>query len=582
MCGLAAFFQRDKIFSQELIQQVDRDLYHRGPDSGGSYIKPGFALIHRRLSILDISHDANQPMFTANNSISIVFNGEIYNYKVLRDELKSRGVRFNTSSDTEVVLEGYQVWGEKLFDKLEGMFGFVIVDQRKGTGFAVRDQLGIKPLYMRVNSRDNLIGFSSEIRPLLRMGAVTVDPLALGELLEYGWAAGTKTNLNEIEMLLPGTVATISLSTGKVSISRYYNFLETLQFESIQNRSFNEVVEETNLLIQKSVQDHLMSDVGYSVQLSGGVDSSLIASIVSDIDNNTKSYGIDLGNYEYNEKIFRNKVVDKYQLDHDEIKMNGIMFADALPRAVRHMEGPVPHGGCVFLMLLCDSIKKNSKVVLTGEGADEFFGGYERYSLWNKSMWQERFSRWLPSVLLPNTQPFKTIRKLSGKEAAVKASVYGNTDVLFKIFPSLIPDYTYREAVSSKFNDFRSKMFAVDQTSYLQSLLVRQDKMSMAASVEARVPFVHLPLVEYVNKIPHQLRAPGGITKPILKKVTEKYLPKEFVNRRKIGLLLPYDKWCDDPNALGRYLDYLTDADSKLSRFTEGNKLEIAVDNFRS
>ena len=256
------------------------------------------------------------------------------------------------------------------------------------------------------------------------------------------------------------------------------------------------------------------------------------------------------------EKVYRKEVVDSYELNYHEMKMDGVMFADALPRAVKHMEGPVPHGGCVLLMLLCDYIKQDSKVVLTGEGADEFFGGYERYSLWNKNMWQERFSRWLPHMLMPNITPFKTIKKISGKDAVVKSSVYGDTSVLFDVFPGLMQDGGYREAVSGKFSDFRTRMFAVDQTSYLQSLLVRQDKMAMAASVEARVPFVHLPLVEFVNNIPNKLRAPGGITKPILKKITEKYLPADFVNRRKIGLILPYDKWCDDPMALGRYLDF--------------------------
>ena len=582
MCGLAAYFEKDEFFSDVLIEQADKDLFHRGPDAGGSIIKKGFALVHRRLSIIDTSVSANQPMHSRDDTVSLVFNGEIYNYLALKEELISLGVSFTTSSDTEVVLEGYKFWGEDLFFKLEGMFGLVIVDEKLGIAIAARDHLGIKPLYMR--KTNGPIGFASEIRPLMRLGRVSVDTAALGELLEFGWAAGTKSNLNEIELIDPGTYKKLSLNDGTIKSVQYFNILDTFSNQN-QHQSFEQVTNEVEAMIEESVTDHLMSDVGFAVQLSGGVDSSLITSIVSKKMSNCgplNSFGVDLGDYENDEKVYRREVTKSCVLNHHEVKMDGVTFANALPRAIRHMEGPVPHGGCVMLMSLCDEIKKTHKVVLAGEGADEFFGGYQRYSNWRKSEWQERIGKVIPASILPNVSPFKTIKKYNGKDIAVQSSVYVDNQVLQKIFPSLLPSSSHRQIVSSKFKDFRTRLFAIDQTAYLQSLLVRQDKMSMAASVETRVPFTHLPLAKLVNGISHNIRVPGEITKPILKKIALKHFSEKFVNRRKNGLLLPYEKWCDDPKALGRYLNLLTDSDSKLAAFSEGNSLKKTVDRFRS
>ena len=242
----------------------------------------------------------------------------------------------------------------------------------------------------------------------------------------------------------------------------------------------------------------------------------------------------------------------------------------------------MPHGGCVFLMQLCDFISKTSKVVLTGEGADEFFGGYERYGNWKKLQWQERLGRWLPSSIIPDQRPFKGIKRFSGRDAAVGASVYGDTRVLWDIFPALASGKGARDEASGRFQDFRSRLLAVDQSAYLESLLVRQDKMSMAASVESRVPFVHLPLVREVNALAHSLRIPGGETKPILKQIAERYLPRDLLYRRKVGLTLPYAAWCDNPKTLGRYLEFLESPSSRLSTYSSTGALKSAVERFRA
>ena len=269
-----------------------------------STLFPYTTLFRSRLSIIDTSVSANQPMHSRDDTVSLVFNGEIYNYLALKEELISLGVSFTTSSDTEVVLEGYKFWGEDLFFKLEGMFGLVIVDEKLGIAIAARDHLGIKPLYMR--KTNGPIGFASEIRPLMRLGRVSVDTAALGELLEFGWAAGTKSNLNEIELIDPGTYKKLSLNDGTIKSVQYFNILDTFSNQN-QHQSFEQVTNEVEAMIEESVTDHLMSDVGFAVQLSGGVDSSLITSIVSKKMSNSgplNSFGVDLGDYENDEKVY--------------------------------------------------------------------------------------------------------------------------------------------------------------------------------------------------------------------------------------------------------------------------------------
>jgi asparagine synthase (glutamine-hydrolysing) len=233
-------------------------------------------------------------------------------------------------------------------------------------------------------------------------------------------------------------------------------------------------------------------------------------------------------------------------------------------------------------MLLCERIRKHTKVVLTGEGADEMFGGYQRYARWRKTRWQERLGRFLPTRILPPLWPVAGMRRMGGLDAAAYASVYHDFRTVQKVFPDLVPKPGAREAASRRFSGFRDRLFAVDQAAYLESLLVRQDKMSMAASVEARVPFVHMPLLRLVNSLPHPLRAPGGDTKPLLKRIAERHLPHDLIHRRKIGLWLPYEEWFADANGAGGYLDDLTGAESRLAAYAEKEKLAALVEKCRA
>lgn len=578
MCGFVALSEPGRLFDESLVAGMESDLHHRGPDSGGTVVEPGVALAFRRLAILDPAAGSDQPMTDPSGRRTIVFNGEIYNYRRLRTELEAAGTRFRTSGDTEVALAAYTAWGTDCFARFEGMFAIVIVDRDSEELIAARDPFGIKPLYLA--RRGRLTSLASEMRPLARLFPVAVDPTALSELLVFRFAAGRLSNLAGIESLPGGSCMVQSLRTGEHRTHRFCDPIDSIRPD--HGIDPDSAVEQARAAVIASVRDHLASDVGYTVQLSGGVDSSLVSAIARrETEGSIASFGVHIPGYDQDEAPYRRQAVERIGLEHSEITLDGHAFADALPRAVRHMEGPVPHYGCVMLMLLCDSIRARSKVVLTGEGADELFGGYKRYDIWRDLATKGRLARLVPGWMWPVLQRWREIQRYSGRDPAIFGAVYHDFMALNRLFPDLVPAPGVREAAAARFSDFRDRMFAVDQTAYLPSLLMRQDKMAMAASVEARVPFTHMPLARVVNAFPAAVRAPGGETKPILKTVAEEFLPHDLIHRRKVGLALPLNQWLEDPAGLGRYLDHLTQPDSRLAAFTEPARLRDIVERFR-
>jgi len=579
VCGFVALAEPGRTFAPDLLANLQNDLLHRGPDSGGVLAEPGVGLAFRRLAVLDPAATSDQPMTDLTGRYSLVFNGEIYNFHRLRTELEEAGVRFRTTGDTEVILAGYAHWGEAVFDRLEGMFAAVIVDRSERRLVAARDPFGIKPLYLLLT--DRLVAFASEMRPFARLTRLTPDPAALAELLVFRFAAGRLSNLSSIDSVPGGTVVTVSLDDSSIAERQFCDPLDTLAPDPAINA--DAAAAQAHEAFTQSLRDHLASDVGYTVQLSGGVDSSLVSALAArETDEQLISFGVHIPNYEGDEAPFRERAVERIGLDHHEVSLDGTAFADALPRAVRHMEGPVPHYGCVMLMLLCDRIRSTSKVVLTGEGADELFGGYKRYGIWRDLRSKGRLARLVPNWAWPFLQRWREIQRYSGHDPAVYGAVYHDFLALNEMFPELVPVPGARESAAARFTDFRERMFAADQSAYLASLLMRQDKMAMAASVEARVPFTHMPLARVVNRFPNDVRAPGGETKPLLKRIAEEYLPHELIYRRKVGLALPLDEWLTDATSLGRYLELLTEPGAQLAAYTEPRRLRDAVEAFRA
>ena len=277
MCGLAAFFEPGRRFEDALLGGADRDLLHRGPDSAGHAAEPGWALVFRRLAIMDPGSASDQPMTDDSSRCTLIFNGEIYNFRKLRAELEAAGACFRTHGDTETILQGYLQWGEGIVDRLEGMYAFVLIDRKRNVALAARDPFGIKPLYLA--QRGSRIGIASEMRPLYRLAEPQPDEAALAELLTFTWAAGSLSNVRGIERVPGGTLLTIPLQGGPIARRRFCDVLDTLKpDDAISPAEAERIAEQA---VETSVREHLMSDVGYTLQLSGGIDSSLVAAMAS-------------------------------------------------------------------------------------------------------------------------------------------------------------------------------------------------------------------------------------------------------------------------------------------------------------
>jgi asparagine synthase (glutamine-hydrolysing) len=574
MCGLAALFEPERRFPPELLDAIEGDLLHRGPDSGGRTSGEGWALVFRRLAILDPTAAADQPMADPSGRYALIFNGEIYNYRALQSELRAAGVALRTDGDTETILEGFKLWGEAVFARLEGMFALVLVDRVAGVARAARDPLGIKPLYLA--RRGRLTAFASEMRPLLRFVEARPDAEALGELLTFRFAAGRRSNLAGIELVAPGTVVTLGLDGTAPRETRFDDPLATIEPGGATPESVEAALDD-------SVRDHLQSDVGFALQLSGGIDSSLVAMLAHRrVSGRLRSYGISLGDLLQDEGKWRRMAVERADVAHTELAIDNAAYADALPQAVATMEGPTAHTGCPMLMLLCREIRKTDRVVLTGEGADEFFGGYARYKNWRALRRQGAFARLVPDSAWRFLPRYARLRRYARHDPAIYAAAYFDHLAMEALFPDLRFGAGARGDAARRFADFRDRMTAVDQTAYLGSLLMRQDKMAMAASVEARVPFTYRPLAAKVNALARDLRVPGGTTKPVLKRIAEKHLPHDLIHRRKVGLTIPVADWMADAKGLGRYLDLLTEPNARLAGIGDGRKLRATVEDFRS
>lgn len=577
MCGLAAFFEPRRRFAEPLLEAVDDDLFHRGPDSGGRLSEPGCALVFRRLAILDPTAVADQPMTDPTGELTLIFNGEIYNYRDLQRQLRAAHVTLRTDGDTETILEGYRLWGPAVFARLDGMFALVLIDRRNGIAIAARDPLGIKPLYMA--RRGGFTGFASEMRPLRRFVGTRPDLTALPELLTFRYAAGRLSNLTDIELIPGGVMVELRLSDSSLRETRFDDPLDGFIAEPMTEAEAEARAESA---LTRSIETHLQSDVGFSVQLSGGVDSSLVTAIVAAaVPNRLRSYGISLGDLPEDESRWRAMVIAQTKVENEDILVRSIDYADALPQAVAAMEGPTAHTGCAMLMLLCRKIRTTDRVVLTGEGADEFFGGYARYRTWAALQRQARFANTVPSFAWPFLGRYRGLRRYAGHDPAYYAAVYHDHRAMAALFPDLRFGPGARAKVGERFHDFRDRMMAVDQSAYLSSLLMRQDKMSMAASVEARVPFAHRPLASVLNAIPRDIRIPGGTTKPLLKRIAERHLPHDLIHRRKVGLTIPVTDWLADPVGLGRYLEVLEEPDSALASYGDQHAIGALASDFR-
>lgn len=564
MCGfLVAFGDTISDHYQKLVQ-MGKSLRHRGPDSSRIYSQDDCFMYFHRLAIQDPANRSNQPMADFTKRFYLVFNGEIYNHKALRANLIKSGAPLQTYGDTEVLLYGLIQEREEFLQKVEGMFSFVFWDSRKKSFLAARDPFGIKPLYYV--SSQGLVLFASEPRCLRTFAHDSINLEALSELLVFRHAPQT-INLFEKVKSLPGghylrgennsqsenVFADPTMLLGSSSNDALEKFTEVSSLEEFVEKS-----------ISSAIKSHLTSDVGISLQLSGGVDSSLIASLCTrEKKLALASFGARVEQSEYDEAAFRLLVVNQCELEHEEVSISAESYADAFPKTILALDSPSPHYGCVALFLVCEQIAKKHKVTLTGEGADEMFGGYSRY---------QRLNSYTP-VSPRSLDDGKLLHS-----SVIFASCYTDWTDIQNLFPALDFRFQERCRVASQFSDNLRQIMALDHQCYLPSLLMRQDRVSMAHGLESRVPFVDWTLAKALARIPLRERMVGAATKPLLKKVAQRYLPASLINRRKNGLLLPIQSWLNNDKGLGMYLSALTDSTCCLSNYCSVKDLRLLVD----
>jgi len=537
-------------------------LHHRGPDDGGIYVDGNIGLGHRRLSIVDIAHGA-QPM--SNGGCTIVYNGEIYNHADCRPDLVARGHQFTTHCDTEAILHLYQEYGRDCVERLRGMFAFAMWDKRKNELFIARDRFGVKPLYY-VHTDDGSLYFASEIKALLEGDAIKpeINFNALSDQFANHGTTGDETLFTGVKRLLPGH--TMVWRDGKVDIREYWD----LEFEPKHDaRTDAEYIDEWRDLFEESVRLRLMSDVPLGMFLSGGIDSSAIAAMMSKmVDEPIKTFSIGFAEREANELEYARLVATTFGTDHHEITITPEQFFEALPKLVWHEDEPTGFVASVPLYFVSKLAQQHVKVVLTGEGSDEMMAGYGRYS---KSLsllsYGEKYESLTPFFVrdavrggvatLPAALNRKLNRTFLTRDSDIENLFLDN----FSVFPKAMQKKLFARETRERFEsenpfvlqndllansdaeDVLDKLLYADTKTYLHELLMKQDQMSMAASVESRVPFLDHKLAEFTARMPRELKLRGGTTKWILREAMKGILPTEILERPKMGFPVPIGRW---------------------------------------
>lgn len=568
MCGIVAIVAPDcsgHAREKELISARDK-MHHRGPDDSGIYIGPGIGLAHRRLSIVDVS-GGHQPMANENNSIWIVFNGEIYNHLDLKNELVAKGHVYKTKCDTETVLHLYEEEGIDCVRRLDGMFAFAIWDDKRKHLYAVRDRLGIKPLYYYKSNE--IFVLASEIKSLLEFTGVPRE-INYGRIEEYftfKYVAGEETLFKDIYSLVPGHY--LAYDKKNLIIRKYWD-IEEIDRGNDTLETMSSMVKDYDRLMHQSISRRLMSDVPLGAFNSGGLDSSLITAITSDkIDANVNSFSIGFEETEYDESDFAQMVSEKYHTNHHLCMVNNKLFSDNLEKCIWLHDEPLNHANSVTIYLLSKLAKESVTVVLTGEGADEIFGGYPRYFILK---YLQKYSK-LPKLFqfsikhLLRYSKNRKAQKIYGvidmplEEAIVYNSTYTSPDQV----SGILDEELTRSGFEQRFNIPRQascgndlqKLFYYEVKTYLVSILNRADKMSMGASIEARVPMLAHQNVEFCMNIPVTHKLYRNTTKYFLKEYARPYLPEEIIYRKKSGFGVPLADWFRDSKGMGRYIDLL-------------------------
>jgi asparagine synthase (glutamine-hydrolysing) len=545
-------------------------LRHRGPDDEGIFVDGFVGFGHRRLSIVDVA-GGHQPMTNEDGSLYITYNGEIYNHADFRPSLEKCGHVYRTLSDTETILHLYEEHGERCVEHLRGMFAFAIWDRKNHELFIARDRLGVKPLYY-VHTSDGSLYFASEIKALLAAGAIKpeINYKALPDYLANHGTSADETLFLGVKRLLPGH--TLSWRDGQIRLQKYWDLLYTSDGRANADRPDEEYIDEWTELFRTSVRLRLMADVPLGMFLSGGIDSSAIAAMMSRmVGEPIKTFSVAFAEQEANELEYARMVAQEFKTDHHEVVVSPSEFFQVLPRLVWHEDEPLAHPSSVALYFVSRLASEHVKVVLTGEGSDEMLGGYERYykTLYNLKLGpayhkltparlREALRHRIEGLSVDSKVRHKLTRTFICLPVDIESLYFENFAVFTRAMQQklLTSETKERAGALDPYRDMRryfettdadsvlNRMLYADVKTYLHELLMKQDQMSMAASVESRVPFLDHKLVEFTAQLPEHLKIRHGwTTKYILRRSMRGTLPEPILARRKMGFPVPVGGW---------------------------------------
>jgi asparagine synthase (glutamine-hydrolysing) len=564
MCGICGKLEFDlqARVSPALVKAMADTISHRGPDDEGYHVSGPIGLGFRRLSIIDLN-TGHQPISNEDGSVWIVFNGEIYNYKELREFLLSRGHVFKTRTDTEVIVHLYEEFGESCVEKLRGMFAFAVWDDRNKLLFIARDRLGIKPLYYASSSKS--LVFASEMKAILADPEVRrdVEPAMIDRFLSFNYTPGEETFFKNIHKLQPGHYMVVR--QGELHIRQYWDLHFSIDSEQPNQKQAEERLVE---LLEESVRLHMISDVPVGFLLSGGLDSTAMLSLAAGkTDQPISSYTIGFSEPGIeDERPYARLAASRYGMKHYEMTITSKDFVDFLPQYVWHMEEAVCEPPAVALYYISKLAKEHVKVLISGEGGDEAFAGYPNY---RNLLWLER----LKSVARPLNGVFsgmlgafnsvahskKIAKYLPLLDIPLSSYYYSRTSSPFTFF-NQPANPVYSSAFAATVDKRKSlsavqkylqgdlnnlnKMLYVDTKTWLpDDLLIKADKITMANSIELRVPFLDHKVMEFAASLPSNFKVHGFTTKYLAKKALSPRVPQEIINRKKTGFPVPYESW---------------------------------------
>ncbi len=559
MCGIVGIVRSDgETVSRDLLERMTASLAHRGPDADGFHLEEGVGLGHRRLMIIDLDERSNQPLYDESGELVVVYNGEIYNHAELRAELETKGHRFRTLCDTEVILYAYREYGRDCPRHLRGMFAFAIHDREKNETFLARDRVGIKPLYYWQDERHFVFG--SEIKAIVpaldRKPSVNHD--AIDFYMSLGYVPGELTLFAGLNKLPPGH--SLHLRNGQAEIQRYWDLSDIRPL----SLSYEEAVHRFDALLDDCIRMRLMSDVPLGAFLSGGLDSSAVVARMSAMTSEPiKTFSVGYrDDPASNELGFARVIAEHFKTEHHEFILEPTDFFESLDLLLHHSEEPIVESAAIALFHLSRLAREHVTVILSGEGGDEALAGYPLYPKMRKLDRMHALARMLPGFVadplcrgLGRTE--KLVKYLDWVRAPLRDRFQGiSNDVTVSIKRSMYEDSVGEQLSERTRRYFQELHDALPQGSALQrmsyadiktwlpdDLLLKADKMTMASSLELRVPFLDHEMLEFCVALPDDLRLRGEQGKYLLKKHMETQLPHEIIYRKKMGFPVPVRTW---------------------------------------